>query len=156
MEKNEVMTMEQILALRGEKKSAFAAVAEAAGTVESSTKLLTQLTTEEVLMRPLHITHVEISEAVDSKTGLHSQYPTVTFEEIPDSYYNGGTMLSKNVYAWAAAFGDIGESGGITDRQLPGVNAMIQKEGPIGVVFYEKKNSDKDKSRRDYVMVALL
>ncbi len=64
-------------------------------------------------------------------------YPVAHFAEAPGYWYNGGTMLRKNIEAWAE---DMGED--LSDPNLPVLNAALAECGGVRAFFTWKNKRD--------------
>ena len=81
-----------------------------------------QVKTQELIGKELTIVAFDFATITDK--GEEKTFPVIIFKELPDNYYNGGTLLMKLVIAWSAAFdGDVekasdelGRSGGVAVR----------------------------------------
>lgn len=57
------------------------------------------------------LTIVAFDFATITDKGEEKVFPVILFKELPENYYNGGTLLNKLCIAWAAAFdGDCEEA----------------------------------------------
>lgn len=130
------MTLAEVLSLTGNAEhSKWGKISAAAGTIESVLAAGKQLKTEEIVNEVLTIDRAEFRDAVDEATGVCSTFPIVTFMEYPGSYYNAGTLLQKNVEAWASVAGDNPEE----DKTLPNLNEEFQREGGPQIIIYRKE-----------------
>lgn len=109
--------------------SRLARRSQAAGTTDTVLHIGTQLHTEDILGRPLHICRVgyasvpvtdeknnpvwEVNESGEVVTDVdgnpvqkRSVFPVCHFVEAPGYWYNGGTMLDKNIREWIDELGD--------------------------------------------------
>lgn len=77
-----------------------------------------------------------------------SLYPVCHFKEAPDYWYNGGSMLKKNIEVWAQECGDDG-----TDLNFPEVNKALQELGGIKAYFAWKEK--RDGSGQKYMNIIL-
>lgn len=64
-------------------------------------------------------------------------YPVCRFKEAPEYFYNGGSMLKKNIEVWAKECGD-----DIADYTLPGVNKALEEIGGVRAYFAWKEKRD--------------
>ena len=63
----------------------------------------TQLRTPDIIGKELTLIKFDFASMV--KNGQEKAFPVMVFAEYPDSYYNGGTVLSNLCSAWANEFG---------------------------------------------------
>lgn len=75
-------------------------------------------------------------------------YPVCHFKEAPGYWYNGGTMLKKNIEVWAQECGDDG-----TDHNFPEVNKALEEIGGIQAFFAWKEK--RDGSGQKYMNIIL-
>lgn len=130
------MTLAEVLSLTGNAEhSKWGKISAAAGTIESVLAAGKQLKTEEIVNEVLTIDRVEFRDAVDETTGQFNTFPIVTFVEYEGCYYNAGTLLQKNVEAWAIAAGD----NPLEDKTLPNLNEEFQREGGPQIIVYRKE-----------------
>lgn len=130
------MTLSEVLSLTGNKEqSKWGKISAAAGTIESVLAAGKQLKTEEIVNTVLTVDRLEFREAVDDTTGSRNTFPIMTFSEYPGCYYNAGTLLQKNVEAWAASAGDNPEE----DKTLPNLNEEFEQEGGPQIIIYKKE-----------------
>jgi hypothetical protein len=65
-----------------------------------------QLKTEDLIGQTVTVTAFDFATITDK--GVEKTFPVLLLKEYPDSYYNGGTLLSKLCRCWAEAYdGDI-------------------------------------------------
>lgn len=126
------------------------------GVADTPLKAFNQLETKDVVMRVLHINCVHISRAAadekDKKGVDATDYPVMTFNELPGYYYSGGKRLMQLVTTWAKATGDefelsdLKEKGFVFsgDRMLPKLNEYISKGNYPSVVMKPKEGKDYD------------
>lgn len=77
-----------------------------------------------------------------------SLYPVCHFKEAPGYWYNGGTMLKKNIEVWAQECGDDG-----SDLNFPEVNKALEEIGGIQAFFAWKEK--RDGSGQKYMNIIL-
>lgn len=126
------------------------------GVADTPLKAFEQLETKDVVMRMLHITCIHISRAAadekDKKGVDATDYPVMTFKELPGYYYSGGKRLMQLVTTWAKATGDefeladLKEKGFVFngDRMLPKLNEYISHGNYPCVVMKPKEGKDYD------------
>ena len=69
-----------------------------------------KLNTKDIVNKDLTIVNFDLA-TTETEDGDDSTFAVVLFEEFPDKYYNGGTVLTKLVTAWANLFnGDVDEA----------------------------------------------
>lgn len=81
-----------------------------------------QLKTDDIIGKELTI--IAFDMAVITDHGEEKIFPVILFKEMPDHYYNGGTLLKKLCDVWAAEYGgdytgaseDLEKSGGVKVR----------------------------------------
>lgn len=131
----------------GEAVLDLGAMAEAAGLLGASIQAGTQLMSKDINGKALTITEAAlVKKPPDSLTEEEPYYVSVRFAELPDSYYNGGGMLTQLFTAYAKAFGDPWVAG-----PLLKVNELIRKQGGLPLRFVIKPS--KRNPGQDYVMV---
>lgn len=100
-----------------------------------------QLTSEQVAGHVLTISRVAyaIAPTVDmdgkpvyDETGAQkkTRYPVCHFREAPGYWYNGGTMMERNISAWCAEVGD-----DMSDPNLPVLNTVLDELGGVRAYF---------------------
>lgn len=94
----------------------------------------TQITTDEVLGKPLTIAKVDVVS-----TDM-SSYAVCIFNEYPDRFYNAGLVLTKVVKNWISCLGSI-----------EAVNESLN-ETPVQIVL----NLEKTKNKNNVVTVSIL
>ena len=123
------------------------------GTADSPLKTGKQkLEMEDVLMKMVRIDNVNISRAVDDKTGEISDYPILALREYPYHFCPAGTRMMDMVISWARHAGDAftAEKDGngkwhfTGNRLLPKLNqALAEKGGPTVVFHWVQGKSNK-------------
>lgn len=78
-----------------------------------------------------------------------SLYPVCHFAEAPGYWYNGGSMLKKNIEAWADEVGD-----DMSDPTLPLVNQALSEIGGIRAFFAWKEKRDSSGQRYMNIILA--
>lgn len=145
------------------KMTLFQSTGIEAGVVDTPLKAFTQLKTEEVLMMPLHVNCVHVSRAAADEKQIEgvdsTDYPVMTFNELPGRYYSGGKRFMQIIMAWAKACGDkfelkeLGEKGSVFtgDRLLPELNKYIAA-GNYPCVVMKLKDGKKNKYTDVFVL----
>lgn len=119
-----------------------------------------QLKSEDVVNHVLTISHVSFAsipaqdvngtpiydENGNQKTSI---YPVCRFKEAPAYWYNGGTMLRKNIEAWC---NEVGED--MNDLNLPKVNEVLEEVGGVRVYFSWKNKRGSAGTRYVNMIVA--
>lgn len=119
----------------------FTDAAFTAGVIDSPLKAREQLTTDDVVMKLLHIEEVNITRAVN-EDGSISSYPVIAFVEYPSHYYTAGSRTMQVVVSWAKAAGDeFTYNNNIFEGNfmLPKLNDMLENNEKPAVVFRWKK-----------------
>ena len=129
-----------------------------AGTTDTLMHVGMQLTTEQVVNHILTIVRVAFAAIPKTVDGVPvtndageviiETYPVCHFAEAPGYWYNGGSMLKKNIEAWAREVGDSME-----DPNLPLVNQTLSEIGGVRA-FFGWKNK-RDSSGQKYVNIIL-
>lgn len=92
-----------------------------------------KLTTDDVIGKELTIVAFDFAPKFDNdgnpvadpSTGEQDVFGVVTFEELPENYYNVGTVFTKVCKAWASAFSGEAEA----------ASAALAKDGGVKVRF---------------------
>lgn len=96
-----------------------------------------KLDTKDVVGKELTITAFDFAPKFDAdgnmvadpSTGEQDVFGVVTFAEMPDRYYNVGTVFTKVCKAWAGAFAGDAEA----------ASSALEKDGGVKVRFSEGK-----------------
>lgn len=100
-----------------------------------------KLDTSDIVNKDLTIVNFDLA-TMETEEGDTSTFAVVHFEEYPDKYYNGGTILTKLVTAWANLFnGDVEEAA-----------AAFLETGGVKVRFKESKT----RRNRDVITIEVL
>ncbi len=96
------------------------------------------------------ITRMKDGQPVTNESGeiIVDRYPVCHFSEAPGFWYNGGSMLKKNIESWAKEVGD-----DMSDPYLPRVNAVLSEVGGVRAFFAWKNKQDNSGQR--YVNIIL-
>lgn len=82
----------------------FAAIAKEATSLSEIMKGKTKKDVDELIGEEITITGFDFLTATD-KSGEAKEYVVCTYEEEPDCFFFGGTVLTKIAKAWVADFG---------------------------------------------------
>lgn len=157
VEETKILTMEDLAALQANAgESIYQTIGYQAGTVSVPITALEQVETDDVVMRLLHIDAVNITHA--TVDGIESDFPAMSFAEMPGKFYQGGGRITDIIYSWAEAAGDEfdlvenpnqrpGKRAKPTmlfhgNRLLPALNDFIKNNGFPSVVFKWKDGKD--------------
>lgn len=151
---SDILSEEQLAVLT--KNSSLGFFAEAGikeGVTDSPLRAGIQLDSDDIVMRALTIDCIHVTRAVDEK-GVQSDFPIISFVELPGYYYTAGSRMMSITLAWAKACGEeytYTEKEGFTgDRMLPKLNEKFTEHKPT-VVFKWKEGK-----RNKYVDVIIL
>ncbi len=100
-----------------------------------------KLDTKDIVNKDLTIANFDLA-TMETEEGDSSTFAVVQFAEFPDKYYNGGTILTKLVTAWANLFNvDVDEAA-----------ASFLETGGVKVRFKEGKT----RRNRDVITIEVL
>lgn len=91
-----------------------------------------KLDTDEILGKELTVIAFDFVTTADKKTKENKTYPVVIFEELPDKFYLGGTLLAKVFHMWASEF----------DGDFEECSAALAESGGVKFRFSKGKTSD--------------
>lgn len=83
----------------------------------------TQIDTEEIIGKTLTIIAFDFAEA--TVKGEKKVYPVILFAELPEHYYNGGTLLMNLCRVWADYF----------DGNVEAASEELERSGGVQVRF---------------------
>lgn len=126
----------------------FAQIAARKGTSDTLMHIGNQLKSEDIANHVLTIIRVAYATIPATDISGHpvydengnqktATYPVAHFAEAPGYWYNGGTMLKKNIEAWAEDMGD-----DQTDPNLPILNQALAECGGVRAFFTWKNKRD--------------
>lgn len=99
-----------------------------------------KLTTEDLIGKT--VTCVQFDFATINDKGTEKTFPVLIFDEYPDYYYTGGTLLNKMCSAWADEFGG----------DIAAASNALSDEGGVKIKF----TSGKTKSGNNLTNIIVL
>lgn len=99
-----------------------------------------KITTEELIGQTVTVTEFDFATIKDK--GIEKTFPVLIFEEYPDLYYSGGTLLNKMCQAWASEY----------DGDIAAASNALADEGGVKIRF----SSGKTKSGNNLTNIDVL
>ena len=86
-----------------------------------------KMTTEDLIGQTVTVKEFDFATITDK--GIEKVFPVLIFEEYPDRYYCGGTLLNKMCVAWANEF----------DGDVTAASNALSDEGGVKIKFTATK-----------------